>query len=92
MVKSMTGYGRSEKITSDYKCTVEIKSVNHRYLDLSIKLPRKLNVFEGDIREVLRDYIQRGKVDVYITYEDYCKEGVNIKYNSALAGEYIDIL
>ncbi|MBP5275406.1 MAG: YicC family protein [Lachnospiraceae bacterium] len=92
MVKSMTGYGRSEKITSDYKCTVEIKSVNHRYLDLSIKLPRKLNVFEGDIREVLRDYIQRGKVDVYITYEDYCKEGVNIKYNSALAGEYINYL
>jgi len=92
MVKSMTGYGRSEKITSDYKCTVEIKSVNHRYLDLSIKLPRKLNVFEGEIREVLRDYIQRGKVDVYITYEDYCKEGVNIKYNSALAGEYINYL
>lgn len=92
MVKSMTGYGRSEKITSDYKCTVEIKSVNHRYLDLSIKLPRKLNVFEGEIREVLRDYIQRGKVDVYITYEDYCKEGVNIKYNSSLAGEYINYL
>jgi len=92
MVKSMTGYGRSEKITSDYKCTVEIKSVNHRYLDLSIKLPRKLNVFEGEIREVLRDYIQRGKVDVYITYEDYCKEGVNIKYNSALAGKYINFL
>ena len=55
MIKSMTGYGRSEKVTPTAKCSVEIKSVNHRYLDLSIKLPRKLNMFEADIREVLKD-------------------------------------
>ena len=89
MVKSMTGYGRSEKVTPTAKCTVEIKSVNHRYLDLSIKLPRKLNMFEADIREVLKDYIQRGKVDVFVSYEDYSKESVNIKYNQEIAAEYM---
>ena len=89
MIKSMTGYGRSEKVTPTAKCTVEIKSVNHRYLDLSIKLPRKLNMFEADIREVLKDYIQRGKVDVFVSYEDYSKESVNIKYNQEIAAEYM---
>ena len=89
MVKSMTGYGRSEKVTPNAKCSVEIKSVNHRYLDMSIKLPRKLNMFEADIREVLKDYIQRGKVDVFVSYEDYSKESVNIKYNQEIAAEYM---
>ncbi|SDJ53218.1 TIGR00255 family protein [Lachnospiraceae bacterium G41] len=89
MVKSMTGYGRSEKVTPTAKCSVEIKSVNHRYLDMSIKLPRKLNMFEADIREVLKDYIQRGKVDVFVSYEDYSKESVNIKYNQEIASEYM---
>lgn len=89
MIKSMTGYGRGEKITDTGKCTVEIKSVNHRYLDLSIKLSRKLNMFEGEIRNVLKDYIQRGKVDVFINYEDYSKESVNIKYNPQIAAEYM---
>ena len=89
MIKSMTGYGRGEKITDTGKCTVEIKSVNHRYLDLSIKLPRKPNMFEGEIRNVLKDYIQRGKVDVFINYEDYSKESVNIKYNPQIAAEYM---
>lgn len=92
MVKSMTGYGRSEKITTTGKCTVEIKSVNHRYLDLSIKLPRKFNCFESEIREILKDYIQRGKVDVYVSYEDYSKDSVNIKYNSQIATEYMKYL
>ena len=89
MVKSMTGYGRSEKVTPTAKCSVEIKSVNHRYLDMSIKLPRKLNMFEADIREVLKDYIQRGKVDVFVSYEDYSTESVNIKYNQEIAAEYM---
>ncbi|MCR4649736.1 MAG: YicC family protein [Lachnospiraceae bacterium] len=89
MIKSMTGYGRSEKITENAKCTVEIKSVNHRYLDLTIKLPRKLNMFESQIRDVLKDYIQRGKVDVYVSYEDYAKESVSIKYNPEVAAEYL---
>ena len=92
MIKSMTGYGRYEKVTQNGKCVVEIKSVNHRYLDLTIKLPRKFNCFEGEIREILKDYVQRGKVDVYISYEDYTADSVNIKYNPGVAEEYMRYL
>ena len=71
MIKSMTGFGRAEYTDEKRKFTVEIKSVNHRYLDCSIKMPKKLSFFETSIRTLLKDYIQRGKVDVFITYEDY---------------------
>ena len=79
MIKSMTGFGRAEVITNERKITVELKSVNHRYLDLSIKMPRKLNFLEGAIRNLLKTYIQRGKVDVFITYEDYSLNCVALK-------------
>ena len=71
MIKSMTGFGRSEILENNRKFTVEIKSVNHRYLDINIKMPKKLNVFESAIRNFLKEHMERGKVDVYITYEDY---------------------
>jgi len=88
MVKSMTGFGRSEFNDGQRKMTVEIKSVNHRFLDITIRMPKKLNFFESNIRAVLKNYIQRGKVDVFITYEDF-KENTNIlKYNQELAREY----
>ena len=74
MIKSMTGFGRAEVVTNERKITIELKSVNHRYLDLSIKMPRKLNFLEGAVRNLMKTYIQRGKVDVYITYEDYTDE------------------
>ena len=74
----MTGFGRAEVVTKERKITIELKSVNHRYLDLSIKMPRKLNFLEGAVRNLMKTYIQRGKVDVYITYE--------------LASEYITCL
>lgn len=89
MIKSMTGFGRAEVITNERKITVELKSVNHRYLDLSIKMPRKLNFLEGAIRNLLKTYIQRGKVDVFITYEDYSLNCVALKYNKELAKEYL---
>ena len=85
----MTGFGRAEVITNERKITVELKSVNHRYLDLSIKMPRKLNFLEGAIRNLLKTYIQRGKVDVFITYEDYSLNCVALKYNKELAKEYL---
>ena len=69
MIKSMTGFGRCEEITEDYKAVVEIKSVNHKYCDISIRLPRKLNQFEVAIRNILKEYIKRGKVDIFISYE-----------------------
>lgn len=89
MIKSMTGFGRSEVVTDERKITIELKSVNHRYLDLSIKMPRKLVFLEGAIRNLMKTYMQRGKVDVFITYEDYTLSCGALKYNKELAGEYL---
>ena len=89
MIKSMTGFGRHELVTDECKISVEIKAVNHRYLDLGIKMPKKFNYFEASMRTLLKDYIQRGKVDVFITYEDYTEDQVSLKYNSTLAAEYM---
>lgn len=92
MIKSMTGFGRCEVAEGKRKFTVEIKSVNHRYLDVNIKMPKKLNFFESAIRNLLKEYIERGKVDVYITYEDYTEDNYSLRYNAALAGEYLGYL
>ncbi|MBQ9935060.1 MAG: YicC family protein [Lachnospiraceae bacterium] len=89
MIKSMTGFGRSEMANEERKIVVEIKAVNHRYCDMNVKLPKKFNYFETSIRTFLKDYIQRGKVDVFITYEDYTEGRVSLKYNRELAAEYI---
>lgn len=85
----MTGFGRAEVIAKEHKITVELKSVNHRYLDLNIKMPKKLSFLEGAIRNLMKTYMQRGKVDVFITYEDYTLNRVALKYNAELAGEYL---
>ena len=90
MLKSMTGFGRCENITDEYRISVEMKAVNHRYLDLSIKMPTKFNYFEASIRTLLKKYIQRGKVDLFINYEDYTQGNMCLKYNRALAAEYMD--
>ena len=92
MIKSMTGFGRGEQVNEDRKIVVEIKAVNHRFCDMNVKLPKKLNYFESDIRSCLKEYINRGKVDVYITYEDYTKSNVCVKYNKEIASEYIAYL
>lgn len=92
MIKSMTGFGRSEIVTGERKIVVEIKAVNHRYCDMNVKLPKKLNCLETAIRNYLKDYIQRGKVDVFILYEDYTKSNVCVKYNREIAAEYYDYL
>ncbi|MCI8946131.1 MAG: YicC family protein [Lachnospiraceae bacterium] len=92
MIKSMTGFGRYEVSEADHKFTVEMKAVNHRYLDMNIKIPRKLNFFESSIRGLLRQYIERGKVDVYITYEDYTENTVCVRYNRDVAAAYMKYL
>lgn len=92
MIKSMTGFGRCEIQETQRKITVEMKSVNHRYLDVNIKMPKKLNFFEAAIRNELKNYIQRGKVDIFITYEDYTESNVCVKYNKELAAEYMEYL
>ena len=89
MIKSMTGFGRAEVYEGERKFTVEIKAVNHRYLDFFIRMPKKLNFFEASIRNELKNHMQRGKIDVYIGYEDFTEANVCIKYNKELAAEYM---
>ncbi len=92
MIKSMTGFGRCEMTDGGRKIIVEMKSVNHRYNETTIKMPKKLNFFEAGIRSVLKEYVSRGKIDVFITYEDAGDAGGFVKYNRETAGEYIKYL
>lgn len=92
MVKSMTGFGRYEFNDEKCKCSVEIKSVNHRYLDLSVKMPKRLSFFETSVRTLLKDSIKRGKVDVFITFEELEEQSVTIRYNKAVAAKYMEYL
>lgn len=92
MIKSMTGFGRSEIADENRKFTVEIKSVNHRYLDISVKMPKKLNFFESAIRNLLKEYMERGKVDIFISYEDYTEDNFALKYNEDVASQYLAYL
>ena len=85
MIRSMTGYGRSELLTDTCRIAVEIKSVNNRYLDINIKMPRQLNQLEAQIRAELKKSMRRGKVDVYISYEDLTESNMEVKYNARIA-------
>lgn len=89
MLKSMTGFGRCEQSDGQRKITVEIKAVNHRYLDAAVKMPKKLNFFEAGIRTCLKNYVQRGKIDIFISYEDLSEHTVSLTYNQELAREYM---
>ena len=90
MIKSMTGFGRCELSEGERKVTVEIKTVNHRYLDVAMKMPKKLNFFDSAIRTVLKEYLQRGKVDVFVTYEDLSECNVSLVYNQKVAEQYVE--
>ena len=90
MACSMTGYGRAEREEGGRKFTVELKSVNNRYLDISIRMPRIFNSFESQIRTELKQYMERGKVDVFISFEDAEGEGSRVLYNRSLARDYLD--
>ena len=92
MIKSMTGFGQGEASGELRKFTVEIKAVNHRYLDLSVKMPKKFNFFEASIRNLMKEYAQRGKVDMYISYEDLVEKTVNIQYHPEVAASYMNYL
>ncbi|MBE5863755.1 MAG: YicC family protein [Lachnospiraceae bacterium] len=92
MIKSMTGFGRCEVAENNRKFTVEMKAVNHRYLDVNVKMPKKLNFFESSIRNELKNYISRGKIDLFITYEDLSENTSNVHYNKELAAEYLKYL
>ncbi len=90
MIFSMTGFGRAIELNQEHKILVEIKAVNHRYLDLNIKMARRFNVFEHAVRKLLGEYIKRGKVDVYISYENYKEKANGLRYNYEAAKSYYD--
>ena len=90
MVHSMTGFGRGEAANESYKITIEMKSVNHRYLDISIRMPHKFGFYENQIRSLTREYASRGKVDVFVTVESLGDSDADITYNRAVAGAYIE--
>lgn len=89
MIRSMTGYGRGENIKDNRKFTVEIKSVNHRYNDITIKLPRSMNYIEDIVRKRLMQQISRGKTDIYIFFETNSQDDIKICLNEILADEYV---
>ena len=92
MIRSMTGFGHGE-VSNDknQKVTVEMKSVNHRYCDISLKLPKKLAMFEANIRNIMKEYASRGKIDIYVSYEDLSDTAVSLHYNQAMAEEYMQV-
>ena len=90
MIKSMTGYGKSSLSINSRDYQVEIKAVNHKYIDINIKLPRVISYLEDDIRKLITSKLKRGKVDVLITFENFNKDDNEIKINKELAKMYID--
>ena len=89
MIRSMTGYGRGESTGFDWKCTVELKAVNHRYCDISVRIPSMMNPYEDQVRKILAKEIRRGKVDAYVRIESFGQYPVKIDVNISVADAYI---
>lgn len=90
MLRSMTGYGRGKYENDSREYAVEIKSVNNRYSDISIKMPRSISFLEDNIKKIISNSITRGKVEVFITFTNNSDKGRNIEINRELAKRYID--
>jgi len=90
MIRSMTGFGRAVVTENDRKFTVELKSVNHRYLDMSVRLPKKFAIYDSEVRNVVKEYAIRGKVEISVSYEDLSKSDTDLVYNEKLAEEYFN--
>lgn len=88
-MKSMTGFGRSKLEINSREYIVEIKSVNHKYSDISIKMPRSLSSYEENIKKLISGKVSRGKIDVFVTYNNYSDEEKNIIINKELAKNYV---
>jgi uncharacterized protein (TIGR00255 family) len=88
----MTGFGRCNLVQNLREYQVEIKSVNHKYSDVNIKLPRNISYLEEDIRKIILSKIKRGKIEVFITFDNYSDEGKSIRINKEIAKIYINSL
>ena len=92
MIKSMTGFGRSNLLENSREYQVEIKSVNHKYIDINVRMPRNISFLEDEVRKIISSRIKRGKIDVFITFDNYSEEGKNIRINKEIAKVYIESL
>ena len=92
MIKSMTGYGKANLSKNEREYQVEIRSVNHRYLDICVKMPKVLSYLEEDVKKEIAFQVKRGKIDVFITFENKSVERKEVKINTELAKIYIDEL
>ena len=90
MIKSMTGFGRGEYAGETLKFIVEIKSVNHRYLDANVRIPKEYAFMDTSIRSEIKKFLGRGKVDVFVTYEIIGEVNYDLQFNEHLAQEYVD--
>ena len=89
MIRSMTGFGRGKYENEGRNYTIDVKSVNHKYADISVRLPRFLNAAEDPIRKKVLDYISRGKIDVFVNFENFGSKGMTIRVNKELARAYL---
>ncbi|OPZ92640.1 MAG: hypothetical protein BWY74_01485 [Firmicutes bacterium ADurb.Bin419] len=92
MIRSMTGFGRGKSQADGMECLVEIKTVNHRYSDVYIKIPRQISFLEDKVREVVTKAVSRGKADVFISFDDFSEDSRSIQIDEGLAKTYIDTL
>ena len=92
MAISMTGFGRGEVKSDNYQFLVECKTINHRYCDINMRLPRKINFLEDKARNFIKDFVKRGRVDLYVKLDLIGSEDVNLKFDDNLADQYINIL
>lgn len=92
MVYSMTGYGRSEKENQGQKIYVEIKAVNHRYCDIVLKVPKKMAMFEEKIKSIVKSHVSRGRIEIYMSFEEQKGDDYNVKPNFAVLDQYMEAL
>lgn len=92
MAISMTGFGRGEYKDDNYYFLVECKTINHKYCDINVRLPRKISFLEDKVRNLVKDYAKRGRVDLYIKLDLLGSEDVNLKFDETLADQYVGIL
>ena len=88
-MKSMTGFGKSKLEINGRVYNIEIKSVNHRYCDVNVRLPRSISCYENEIKKEVSNRVARGKIDVFIDFTNYTNEGKNVVINKELAKLYI---
>ena len=92
MIKSMTGYGKSEQTIDSLNVTVEIKSVNHRYFEFSARVPREYGFLEEKLKKYCNSLITRGKVECYVSVEDLEEREMEVNVNETLAAGYVKAL